>query len=35
MDKEGRMGHISTKGDMYITDMAKTYVKIFKLIRNF
>lgn len=25
MDKDGRKGHISVKGDMYISDMAKTH----------
>lgn len=25
MSREGKLGHVSTKGDMYITDMNKTY----------
>lgn len=30
MNKDGKLGQISTKGDMYITDMNKTFVKILK-----
>lgn len=25
VSREGRLGHISVKGDMYLSDMAKTY----------